>query len=118
MYVSWVKCDGDVWCGFDALNLDSDYFQNRPGGVYIIWHGGPNPHTVYVGQGDIKSRIQDHRLNTNIRNYGSLGLYVSWAIVAPSLRNGIEAYLADLLRPLVGTHHPITRHIVVNLPLW
>ena len=118
MYVSWIKCAGDVWCGLNALNLEDDYFHNRPQGVYIIWHGDRNPQTVYVGQGDIRSRILSHRHNSDIQHYNSFGLYVSWTVVSPPLRDGIEAYLSESLRPLVGTHHPVSRHIAVNLPLW
>ena len=119
MYVNWVKCGGGDWCGLNTVDLDSGYFQTEPEGVYIVWHGGQKPHTVYVGQGKIKARIQDHRSNAEIQSYRSLGLSVTWAvIVSPTVRDGVEKYLADLLAPKVGTYHPAVAHIVVNLPLW
>src|SRR5574341_1138572 len=85
-------------------------------GVYIIWYGGPNAATVYVGQGEIKERLNQHRSNQQIQSYDHLGLYVTWASVAQSSRDGVEAYLAGRLSPKVGEAHPNATSIEVNLP--
>lgn len=89
MQVSWNKCTGDVWCNFLNLNLAHNHFQNMEG-VYIIWHGGANPATVYVGQGAIAERLQAHRANPQILAYSSYGLFVTWARVDAASRGGVE----------------------------
>ena len=115
MQVSWNKCTGDVWCNLINLNLAHSHFQNMEG-VYIIWHGGSNPATVYVGQGAIADRLQAHRINPEILAYSSHGLFVTWASVNAASRSGVERYLADRLNPKVGAAHPQIAPIAVNLP--
>ncbi len=60
MQLNWTKCQGDVWCKLNSVNLGHEHFNNRHG-VYMIWHGGSSPAVVYVGQGNIKDRIIEHR---------------------------------------------------------
>ena len=116
MHLTWNKCVGDVWCSLLNLNLDHSHFHNLAG-VYIIWHSGENPWTVYVGQGNISTRLLEHRNNDDILKYSHHGLFVSWARVDAHLRNGIERYLAENLRPKVGHLHPTTTPpIQVNVP--
>ena len=115
MQLNWVKCQKDVWCELNSVNLDHEHFNNMHG-VYIIWHAGPNPAVVYVGQGEIKDRLASHRTNHEIQEYASLGLYVTWAMVRVQDRDGVERYLADIWRPKVGAAHPIAERIVVNSP--
>ena len=114
--LSWNKCEGSAWCPFLTVNLRHPHFQNLEG-VYIIWHGGQNPATVYVGQGNIADRLAQHRLDPRILQYSSLGLFVTWASVpAGPLRDGIERYLADKLEPKVGVGYPNVVPIAVALP--
>jgi hypothetical protein len=115
MQVNWVKCQGDVWCKLNFVNLDHEHFNDMHG-VYIIWHGGPAPAVVYVGQGDIKQRLAMHRQNPAIQRFESLGLYVTWATVEQRFREGVEAYLAHMWKPKVGDRHPAAAAIEVNLP--
>ena len=118
MYVqtlNWNKCEGNSWCPFLTVNLQHPYFRNL-GGVYIIWHGGQQASTVYVGQGNIADRLAHHRLEPGILKYSPLGLFVTWASVDPSLRDGVERYLADKLQPKEGLAHPDVNPIAVNLP--
>ena len=114
MELMWVKCQGDVWCTLNSVNLDHEHFRNKQG-VYIIWHGGQTPKVVYVGQGNIKERIAKHRKDQRIQQYQHLNLYVTWATVGEASLDGVEGYLADVWRPLVGENHP-TGHINVNSP--
>jgi hypothetical protein len=51
--LSWIKSTENEWLSLDRVNLD----PVTTTGVYIIWHGGPTPRTVRVGQGDIKARL-------------------------------------------------------------
>ena len=115
MYLNWTKCRGEVWCKLNNVNLDHAHF-NYCHGVYLIWHGGRNPAVVYVGQGDIKARIQDHRSDQEIQRFEPHGLYVTWADVPDSSRDGVESFLAKRWTPKVGTDHPSAVPIEVNSP--
>jgi len=113
--LSWVKNTAGDWLQFETFTgLESV----KTVGVYIIWHTGQNPWTVYVGQGDVKDRLTSHRGDQRIlaHRYGS-ALRVTWAEVAlGSVRDGIERYLANELKPLVGEKHPDVLPIPVKLP--
>lgn len=115
MYVNWNKCQGDAWCRFNDVNLNDDHFDNMAG-VYVIWHGGNNPKTVRVGQGLIKDRIAAHRVDSEVQAYKQHGLFVTWASVPGNSRNGMEAFLAQNLDPIVGERFPNITPIPVNLP--
>ena len=116
MSLSWIKCQGDVWCQLNSVNLQHEHFNNR-GGIYVIWHGGENAATVYVGQtGDFRNRFSEHRNDARIRSYGSLGLYVTWASVIPGSLDGVERYVGERLRPKVVTKLPNVQPIEVQLP--
>ena len=111
----WNKCDGNVWCSLFRVDLTHSHFDKREG-VYVVWHGGPNPRTVYVGKGNIRDRLGQHRLDERIRQYAPLGLFTTWAYVDPSRRSGAERYLSNRLGPLVGENWPIEQPVPVNLP--
>ena len=116
MNLDWQTCTGGKWCSFEGLNLDHDHFNNMEG-VYIIWHTGDPGKVVYVGQGDIATRIADHRDNSQILKYKSAGtLRVTWAKVGSQYRDGVERYLADTWNPLVGDTWPDVTPIEVNSP--
>ena len=111
--LTWVKSTENRWLSLDGVNLD----PVTTTGVYVIWHSGPTPRTVRVGQGDIKSRLNAHRLDRAIGAYRPQGgLWVTWAAVSPYALNGVERYLAEQLRPLVGDRFPDVTAIPVNLP--
>ena len=114
--LNWIKCQGDVWCNFNAVNLDHIHFNDTEG-VYIIWHGGANPKVVYVGKGNIRDRIKYHRERSDIQQFSYLNLFVTWAKVKPEYQDGVEAYLANNWKPpIVGDRHPDTDPIFVNSP--
>jgi hypothetical protein len=85
-------------------------------GVYVIWHSGSNPRTVRVGQGFIKDRIEEHRRNPQIQAYQYLTLYVTWASIPANSLDGVEAYLAKTLNPIIGEQFPDVTPIPINLP--
>lgn len=114
-WLNWTKCEGQSWCPFLTVNLAHSHFNGLEG-VYVIWHGGTNPKTVYVGQGSIRDRLTSHRKEPTILQYSSLGLFVTWAKVDFQYRSGIEKYLADILMPLQGVRHPQGGAVPVNLP--
>ncbi len=118
MYVptlTWIKCEGNQWCNLLTVNLQSPHFSGLEG-VYIIWHGGQNPRTVYVGQGVIADRLRAHREEAQILKFSPFGLFVTWAQVSTFSRDSVERFLADRLQPLVGAAHPQAPPISVNLP--
>lgn len=115
MNLTWNKCEGDKWCPFLTVNLEHPHFQALEG-VYVIWHGGQTPWTVYVGQGIIAERLKVHRQEQEILRYSHLGLFVTWARVDRISRDGVERYLAERLQPRVGTRSPMATPIQVNLP--
>ncbi|HBA51413.1 MAG: hypothetical protein UV63_C0054G0007 [Microgenomates group bacterium GW2011_GWC1_43_11] len=115
MILNWIKCGGDQWCDFFNLNLNHSHFDNIEG-VYIIWHGAPRAAVVYVGQGNIRDRIAAHRTESAILHYRNNGLFVTWAQVTDSSRNGVERYLANTWNPLVGSQCPYATPIAVNSP--
>ena len=113
--VKWVKCGGDLWCDFQKVNLDHPHFHDLRG-VYIIWHGGPDPRVVYVGQGLIAQRLKAHRKDYRILLHSGLGLIVTWTKVEADKCDGVEFFVAGVLRPLVGARLPRADMIPVNLP--
>ena len=113
--VEWVKCQGDKWCPLQTLDLGHSHFDGMEG-VYVIWHGGTKPWTVYVGQGVIAGRLSAHRVDPDILKFKDLGLYATWARVPSQRRDGVEAFLHGQLQPKVGSRYPDVYPIEVNLP--
>ena len=115
MQLNWQKCQGEVWCKLNFVNLDHPIFTNLEG-VYVIWHGGPNPATVYVGSGVIRDRITEHRRDLRIQSYNQLGLFVTWSAVPQESRKGVEAFLIGKLAPIVTERSPTDIPVEVNSP--
>lgn len=111
--LNWVKSTSNSWLPFQSVNLDNVTSD----GVYIIWHSGNPGKVVYVGQGDIASRIKAHRNRSDINAYAKSGtLHVTWASVPIHQKDGVERHLADKWSPLVGDAHPDVAPIAVNSP--
>jgi len=111
MEIKWKRCGDDShWCDFNKLKLDSENFKNLKG-VYIIWSGED---VIRIGSGVIKDRIAAHREDKEITAYENLK--VTWAEVNANQMENVEAYLANVLEPLVGERFPDRNPIEVNLP--
>lgn len=111
--VSWVKCKTNVWCPLVTVELAGVSTK----GVYVIWHAGNPGRVVRVGQGDIAARIAAHRRDHQITRYAKDGaLHVTWAAVPQQHLDGVERYLANAWRPLVGEAFPDVAPIAVNSP--
>lgn len=115
MDLNWIKCEGDQWCSLMNVNLNHSHFNNLAG-VYVIWHSGNDPATVYVGQGNIAARLEAHRRDDEILKFSHFGLFVTWAQVAHRSQDGVERFLAERLKPKVGQRHPPDLPITVNFP--
>lgn len=115
MNLEWAKCPNNQWCNLLDIKFDQEIFNNLEG-VYIIWHGEPNPGTVYVGQGVIRDRLKTHQKDPKILAYQGRGLFVTWAKVSYVYSDGIERFLAMTMRPKVRTKFPKVKPIRVNMP--
>ena len=113
MELSWVKC-GPAFCSLEIVLLDNVDAV----GVYIIWHN-TSGRVVYVGEGIVKDRIQDHRKDSRILAHRGDGiLLVTWASIEdPDARYGVENYLTRLFSPAVqAARKGDVPEIAVNLP--
>lgn len=110
--VTWAKAQTGWW------QLDTvDLTIIKAHGVYLIWHGGNPSRVVRIGQGDVASRLGAHRNDPAVTAHKRSGtLYVTWAAVSAAQRGGVERFLTDHYRPLVGDAFPDEPPIAVNLP--
>ena len=109
MYLRWEKVDGE-WPYLEELDTMLVFIQ----GVYVIWFmTSRGPTTLYVGQGNISNRLVSHQIDKRFTGQSAL---VSWAEIAKSEMNGVEAYLSDKLKPVHGSRTPIAEYVEVNLP--
>jgi hypothetical protein len=115
MQLNWQKCQGEVWCKMNFVRLDHSHFNNLEG-VFIVWHGGPNPATVFVGKGSIRDKITQYRSDERIQKFADLGLFTTWTPVSPESRAGVEAFLINNLNPIVRDQIPAAEPIQVNKP--
>ena len=114
MNVNWQTYNGN-WYSLELVDLASNHF-NKLSGVYIIF---TNLHTFFhtldVGLGDIRTRLQDHRRQFQNRNdYGNIK--VTWAHVPANSQGGVENYLRQQLEPSTGQRFSNDPPIPVNLP--
>lgn len=115
MQLNWIKSDKNTWLSFDRVDLGHSHFDDMEG-VYVIFRGdGP---TIRVGQGTIRERITEHRQNPLIQAAKERQVtFATWAVVPDYFRDGVEAFLAEQLTPLVGERFPDVPQIQVNLPV-
>ena len=120
-----LKCQASQWIAAESLFDRCNNPRWPPVGgspsplnnVVLVWRAGNPSQVVYVGQGDVAARVQQHRSNRTITGYARSGtLYVTWAAVPQSQRDGVERFLADRLGPLVGDAYPTAAPVAVNLP--
>lgn len=107
--VYWVKSTSGTYLGLHNLDLSNI----TAFGVYVIWKTGQPGPVVRVGQGIIKDRLIAHRSDPQIIAHQPL--FVTWASVSAAQADGIERFLADHYKPLVGAAFPDALPIPVNL---
>jgi len=122
--VGWVKSTSGTWLPLETVKLTEVTTE----GVYAIWHGAydwqnaagakvtQQGRWVRVGQGIIKARLEAHRADNAILKYRAGNLYVTWAAVSASNRDGVERYLGEQLKPLVAERFPQAQPIPIRLP--
>ncbi|MGD8535557.1 MAG: hypothetical protein PVF66_06860 [Candidatus Aminicenantes bacterium] len=114
-YLEWFKCFGDSWGDLLEINLDHRHFNGMKG-VYVIWCGEDKPKVLKVGQGVIRERLSENKEDPVLTKYSQHGLYVTWTIVPESDSDGIERFLGEMLKPLIGSRLPDAQPVEVNLP--
>ena len=116
MQIDWVKEATDRWFLLDFVDLA----KVKSYGVFVIWKPGvpkikPSV-TIMVGHGDVASGLLKARHDVAIGKHGR-DLLVTWAGVDVLYVAGVEAYLVQQLRPLLGTKLPLSSVHPVNVPL-
>lgn len=116
MIVEWERPAPRQWYLFTQANVDC--FPTSLEGIYIIWRVTTYPQAIRLGQGIIGIRLKEHLDCSKIIAYEEPEnkLLVSWTNVPKDNRNGVERYLGDTLKPLVGCRFPDDPPISVNLP--
>lgn len=112
--LEWQKCQKDVWCPLETVDLDHAAFAVT--GVFVVWHEGTAARTVRVGHGPIRTCMQALRKDRDVQAYARFKLFFTWAKVAPTQTAGVVAYLADMLKPLVKVPVSQAHPIPVNFP--
>lgn len=114
--VKWQRCGSDNHpCNLVRLELTKltrvgVYFIYKPGNL------GYPPTTIRVGQGIIGDRLGKHRNDYQIMQYGN-DLLVTFAYPNSAHLDGVERYLKERYRPLVGERWPDVPPIAVNSPI-
>lgn len=96
--------------------VGTDFSALKIPGVYFIFGGGKS---VKIGQSiDLASRLSTHQKDASILGHAKqLGdLYVTWARVSQSSLDGVERFLAESYRPLIGDRFPDVLPMTANLP--
>ena len=84
-------------------------------GVYIIYHfSNDTPEILYVGEGNIKERIDYHRSQTDFGDVYPVRVF--WAKTYRFDQYGIERYLFNTLKPSISQKASDTEPIPVNIP--
>ncbi len=111
--LEWVHREDDGWLHLERVNLE----DVDASGVFMIWHGGTDPQVIRVGQGDIALRIGSLKKDPQILSFKEEGeLYVTWANVSASKRDGVLSYLIENWKPRISKANPMVFPVTVNSP--
>ena len=104
----------------ESQPLNRRWWTRRPPtGVYVVWAYNPNTQrkrAIYVGQGQVRIRLNQHRKTKCDREDEYTDLQVAWAPAPKNRCGGIERWLANILRPVEGSRWSRDCPIEVNLP--
>jgi hypothetical protein len=100
-------------CRLNLINLNNEYFDNLTG-VYVIWSGNDMNNIISVGQGIIRDKIIEMRIDKTVQESGP-DLFVTWASVPNVSLEGVEAFLCSELKPKL--HHAIKNIELINVNL-
>jgi hypothetical protein len=102
----------DTWYSLLTTNFSSV----KVFGVYVIWQSSDPRRVVKVGQGTVGERLTQHQNDRAILQYANPGLSVTWVALSVTAANGVERFLGDHYKPLVGDRFPDVLPVAVNLP--
>ena len=116
MQLDWHKCEGNVWCELNKVDLDHQYLKGLEG-IFIIW-AGKSPKTVlYAGSGNISDELKKLKKDIAIQAFAPHGLYATWTEVPGSRQDAVLSYIHTQLNPKMSSRKDFggpTRK--VNLP--
>ncbi len=120
--VVWQKnAQNNEWFDLLRLDLSSAYFTAGKKGVFVIWYvGAPSNRVLKVGSGIILEQLKNLKSNPTILDYSKNGsLKVSWVAVNEALKEsdmlGVEAFLYDSYKPVLGERTSTGTSIPINL---
>ncbi|MEK7859665.1 MAG: GspE/PulE family protein [Elusimicrobiota bacterium] len=113
--VFWNTCRGQAWCELFAIDLEGPHFDGMEG-VYVVWYGGRQPQILRIGQGLVRDRIREDRVEPEILKHRDEGLFVTWAKVERVARDGVFRFLVEALQPKLKAEFKPVLALVVNLP--
>jgi hypothetical protein len=116
MEIEWYKCQGNIWCELNKVDIEHKFFDGLSG-VYIIWYGSQEARTVLrVGMGDIREELEENVHDIAIQAFAKYTLQVTWAEVPFFKRKGVLNWLTLELTPKFFGELSKTKPIEVNLP--
>ena len=109
MPLDWSVHAGNTWHTLWDIDLPESGARH---GVYIIWNG---EEILYVGQGDIGTRLSQHK-NDKSFFHGASAPFCTWASVPAVIVDGVELYLGERLKPVLSKNFPRVAPVPVALP--
>lgn len=114
MQVEWYKCSGGIWCDLTKLDLEHKYLQGFDG-VFILWSGSNPKSVIKIGEGNVPKEFSELKKDLAVMAFSHLGLFVTWAEVPGSKREGVINFLAGELKPKFKVDSK-SKPVKVNLP--
>ena len=111
--LNWIKCQGDVWCSFQNLNIDHEFFDHF-NGVYIIWE---DQKVIKIAGGNIRTCIKEDRNSPDLVVHYPKAK-VTYAKVSESDRQGVISFLSNQFKVTQPSTIPASEQIEVNFPWW
>jgi hypothetical protein len=116
MEVEWYKCQGNIWCELNKVDIYHKFLDGLTG-IYIIWYGGKDEHNVLrIGLGNIRQELDSNKSDIAIQAFSKYILHVTWAEVPFLKRKNILAWLYMKLNPKFKDNLSNAKPVEVNLP--
>jgi hypothetical protein len=112
--LDWIKPGDNDWYTLEEVQPHVIDFE----GVFVIWQQHNNTNMVIrVGQGHIGRRLGFHQIDPRLTVFTHKGrVLVTWAILPPDYRPGVERYLTHRYQPTGSVAFPLCLPIAVHLP--
>lgn len=111
--LDWIKPSRNDWYQLQDIQPQVLDFE----GVFVIWQEYKTNTVIRIGQGHIGRKLGFHQIDPRLTTFSHNGrLLVTWAIVPPDFRPGVERYLTHRYRPVGSIAFPLCLPIAVHLP--